>query len=145
MITNNNEVIKKTRKSYKSPELLQKKAMIIKEKLENPEIKIVELEKKYEIDKSQVTRILQKEFSKVNNEQNETVTIAKENIKKWFELIAKRLQEMTEKDIITQSDLNLFTSTLKQQQAIISMIEWYSNNNDTRNIIPVNIQVNIKP
>jgi len=82
MITNNNEVIKKTRKSYKSPELLQKKAMIIKEKLENPEIKIVELEKKYEIDKSQVTRILQKEFSKVNNEQNETVTIAKENIKK---------------------------------------------------------------
>ena len=52
---------------------------------------------------------------------------------------------MTEKDIITQSDLNLFTSTLKQQQAIISMIEGYSNNNDTRNIIPVNIQVNIKP
>ena len=145
MITNNNEVIKKTRTSKKSPELLQKKALIVKEKLENPEVKIVDLQKKYNIDKSQITRLLQKEFGNSNNEQNQTVLIARENIKKWFELIAKRLKEMTEKDIISQSDLNLFTSTLKQQQAIVSMIEWYSNNNDTRNIIPVNIQVNIKP
>ena len=82
MITNNNEVIKKTRTSKKSPELLKKKALIIKEKLENPEIKIVDLEKKYNIDHSIISRTLKKEISTLNISQNETVVIAKENIKK---------------------------------------------------------------
>ena len=82
MLTNNNEVIKKTRTSKKSPELLKKKALIIKEKLENPEIKIVDLEKKYNIDHSIISRTLKKEISTLNISQNETVVIAKENIKK---------------------------------------------------------------
>jgi len=47
-------------------------------------------------------------------------------------------------DLKTQSDLNLFTSSIKNQQALVSMIEGYSNANNAQNIIPVNIQVNIK-
>jgi hypothetical protein len=123
---------------------MQKKAMIIEEKLNNPNIKILELEKKYWVAKSVIWRDIQTNFRELGERQKESIELAKDNIKKGFELVAKRIKELETKDIKSQSDLNLFTSTLKNQQNIISMIEWYSNNNNQNNIIPVNIQINIK-
>ena len=134
----------KKRTSKTNPEYMQKKAMIIEEKLNNPNIKILELEKKYWVAKSVIWRDIQTNFRELGERQKESIELAKDNIKKGFELVAKRIKELETKDIKSQSDLNLFTSTLKNQQNIISMIEWYSNNNNQNNIIPVNIQINIK-
>ena len=142
MLEVNKQVKKRTSKT--NPEFIKKKALIIQEKLNNPDIKVRELQEKYNIDHSIISRTLQKEINTINTQQKETIEIAKENIKIWFELVAKRIKELETKDIATQSDLNLFTSTLKNQQNIISMIEGYANQNNSNNIIPVNIQVNIK-
>jgi len=142
MLEVNKQVKKRTSKT--NPEFLKKKALIVQEKLNNPDVKVRDLQEKYNIDHSIISRTLSKEIGIINTEQKETIDIAKENIKKGFELVAKRIKELETKDIKSQSDLNLFTSTLKNQQNIISMIEGYSNQNNQNNIIPVNIQINIK-
>jgi len=136
------EVKKRTSKT--NQEFQIKKALIVKDKLENPDITVRELEAKHDISKATVARELKKALWDIGNRKNEIVEKATENVAKGNEIIRQYIEQMKVSDLKTQSDLNLFTSSIKNQQALVSMIEGYSNANNAQNIIPVNIQVNIK-
>ena len=134
----------KKRTSKTNQEFQIKKALVVEEKLNNPDITVRELEVKFWINRNTIAKEIKKEFSDVSDEKNKIITIASQNVLKWNEIIREYINSMKASDLKTQSDLNLFTSSIKNQQALVSMIEWYQSQNNTNNIIPVNIQINIK-
>jgi phosphoribosylformylglycinamidine (FGAM) synthase-like enzyme len=115
------EVKKRTSKT--NQEFQIKKALIVKEKLENPDIKVRELQEKYNIDHSIISRTLKKELSTIDTEKNKIVELATNNVAKGNEIIRQYIEQMKVSDLRTQSDLNLFTSSIKNQQSLVSMIE----------------------
>lgn len=136
------EVKKRTSKT--NQEYLINKSLAVKEKLENPDITTRELEKKYNVSRSVVALEINKEIKDIKDTKNNIIDKAKENVEKWVEIIRKRFESIKDSDLKTQSDINLFTSSLKNQISLVNMLENYWNNNDNKHIIPLNIQINIK-
>ena len=113
---------------------------ILAYKLQNPKAKIEDIAKKFDVPKSTTYDIINRETKKID--YNEIIENAKTIVKTGQKIVLEKLQQLDQSDIETQSDLNLLTSSLKNSQALINMIENNQTNNPQGNI-PVNIQVNI--
>ena len=135
---------KKTNKPQNKPTLHVKseklKNEVVAYKLQNPEESVRNIAKHFWISKTRVADIIKDNTKKAD--YNTIVQNAKEIVETWQKLIKDKIASMDLEDIETQSDLNLLTSSLKNSQALINMIENNQSNNPKWNI-PVNIQVNI--
>ena len=133
------------RTSRKNPILIEKKKAVVKEYLENwSEKSLAKIAEEYDLNPSQVTRTLQKELSNFSNEKNEISEIVLKNVKNWTRIIEGFIAKTSDLDLKNMDDLAKFTQALKSQYWLHNAIENYGSKTDTTNIIPVNIQVNIK-
>ena len=123
---------------------MEAKQRAVAMKMQDPTLSLRELSEKTGISKSVIGVAIKKEFSDKIKANQIILDKARENVAKWCEIIAEVLSKTTADKIKTQSDLNLLTSSIKNQQALISLIESSSDSWNKINIIPVNVQVNIK-
>jgi Fic family protein len=121
----------------------EKKALAVKEKLENPSLTVREIEAKTGLNRMTVNREISKHLSDTGDRATKIKEQAYDNVQKGNEIIRQYIESMKASDLKTQSDLNLFTSSIKNQQALVAMIERYTQERDNKAIIPTNIQINI--
>ena len=133
------------RTSQKSPELIAKKQKAVIEYLESGgEKKIVDIARENWLHKTQVHKLLKKELGNFGNEKNEISQVVLSNVEKGSRLAKEFIDSLKKEDLKNMDDLAKFTQALKSQYWLHNAIENYWSKTDTTNIIPVNIQVNIK-
>ena len=133
------------RTSRKSPEVIEKKKAVVLDYLESGwEKKVVDLAKEYGFQKWQVSKLLKKEIGNFGNEKNQISETVLSNVEKGSRLAKEFIDSLKKEDLKNMDDLAKFTQALKSQYWLHNAIENYGSKTDTTNIIPVNIQVNIK-
>ena len=133
------------RTSRKSPEVIEKKKAVVLDYLESGwEKKVVDLAKEYGFQKWQVSKLLKKEIGNFGNEKNQISETVLSNVEKGSRLAKEFIDSLKKEDLKNMDDLAKFTQALKSQYWLHNAIENYWSKTDTTNIIPVNIQVNIK-
>ena len=130
------------RTSKKSPEYLEKKKAIVLEYINSwGEKKVSDLAKEYGVNKSQVTRTLQKEISNIGNAKNDISDTVLENVSKGSRLAKEFIESLKKEDLKNMDDFAKFTNALKSQYWLHNAIENYGNSNSQKNIIPVNVNI----
>lgn len=130
------------RTSKKSPEYLEKKKAIVLEYINSwGEKKVSDLAKEYWVNKSQVTRTLQKEISNIGNAKNDISDTVLENVSKGSRLAKEFIESLKKEDLKNMDDFAKFTNALKSQYWLHNAIENYGNSNSQKNIIPVNVNI----
>ena len=89
-------------------------------------------------------KLLKKELGNFGNEKNEISQVVLSNVEKGSRLAKEFIDSLKKEDLKNMDDLAKFTQALKSQYWLHNAIENYGSKTDTTNIIPVNIQVNIK-
>ena len=126
----------KSRQSQNNITYLENKAKVVADKLKNPNLTTRELEAKHKVSRTTVAREIKTELRDIKDKNPQIINNAVSFITKYQKKILG-----TDLDINSHSDMLSLTTAMKNQMALVSMLEGVNSGNDTN--LPANINIQI--